>query len=115
MKMINLFNKKAQGMSIRTIIIAVLALVVLVVLIAVFANKLGLWGEQAEDVGDTEQFGFGTIGENIEGCDYTTESGDISTNKGTCRKKCILQEKKKSQPITGNKDRKCRVGLSCCD
>jgi len=36
--------KKAQGISINTIIIAAIALIVLVVLIAVFTGRISLWG-----------------------------------------------------------------------
>ena len=38
-------NKKAQGLSVNTIIIAAIALIVLVVLVAVFTGKLGDWGK----------------------------------------------------------------------
>lgn len=38
--------KKAQGLSITTIIVAAIALIVLVVLIAIFTGKLGVWGEK---------------------------------------------------------------------
>jgi len=36
-------NKKAQGISINTIIIAAIALIVLVVLVAIFTGELGKW------------------------------------------------------------------------
>lgn len=36
-------NKKGQGISINTIIIAIIALVVLVLLIAIFTGKMGQW------------------------------------------------------------------------
>jgi len=35
--------KKAQGLSLRTIIIAVIVLIVLVVLIVIFGSKIGSW------------------------------------------------------------------------
>ena len=41
--------KKAQGISINTIIIAAIALIVLVVLIAVFTGRIGIWGQQVDD------------------------------------------------------------------
>ncbi|MFC1742284.1 hypothetical protein ACFL3V_07150 [Nanoarchaeota archaeon] len=44
-----MMNKKAQGMSLRVIIIAVIALIVLVVLIMVFAGKLKFFGGQTSD------------------------------------------------------------------
>lgn len=37
--------KKAQGISINTIIIAAIALIVLVVLIAIFAGRMGIFGK----------------------------------------------------------------------
>ncbi|MBI2134985.1 hypothetical protein HYU09_03265 [Candidatus Woesearchaeota archaeon] len=38
-------NRKAQGLSINTIIIAAIALIVLVVLIAIFTGRLGLFSK----------------------------------------------------------------------
>ena len=37
-------TKKAQGISINTIIIAAIALIVLIILIAVFTGRMGWWG-----------------------------------------------------------------------
>ena len=45
------FNKKAQGISITTIIIAVLGLIVLIVLIMIFTGQLGKWGTNVEAQG----------------------------------------------------------------
>ena len=39
-------NKRAQGISVNTIIIAAIALIVLVVLIAIFTGYMGKWGGQ---------------------------------------------------------------------
>lgn len=38
-----MLNKKAQGISINTIIIAAIALIVLVVLITIFTGNMGQW------------------------------------------------------------------------
>ncbi len=38
--------KKAQEISITTIVVAAVALIVLVVLVAIFTGKLGVWGEK---------------------------------------------------------------------
>ncbi len=46
-------SKKAQGISINTIIIAAIALIVLVVLIAVFAGRMGIWGKDMDDAEKT--------------------------------------------------------------
>ena len=42
-------SKKAQGISINVIIVAVIALLVLVVLMAIFGGRMGLWGEGVTD------------------------------------------------------------------
>lgn len=44
--------KKAQGISITTIIVAAIALIVLIVLVAIFTGKLGTWGK---DVGEFQK------------------------------------------------------------
>lgn len=41
--------KKAQGISINTIIIAAIALIVLVVLIAIFTGRMGIFGKDLSD------------------------------------------------------------------
>lgn len=46
-------KKKAQGLSINVIIVAAIALIVLVVLVAIFTGKLGTFGEEVSDVGQT--------------------------------------------------------------
>ena len=38
-------NKKAQGISINTVIIAAIALIVLVVLVAIFTGRIGLFSK----------------------------------------------------------------------
>jgi len=49
-------NKKAQGISINTIIIAIIALVVLVLLIAIFTGKMGQW---VGGLSDSEERAYG--------------------------------------------------------
>ena len=44
-----MFNKKAQGISINVIIVAVIALLVLVVLMAIFGGQMGLWGQNLDE------------------------------------------------------------------
>ena len=46
--------KKAQGISINTIIIAAIALIVLIILIAVFTGRLGIWGRGMDDTSNPE-------------------------------------------------------------
>ncbi|MCK5283539.1 MAG: hypothetical protein KAK00_09115 [Nanoarchaeota archaeon] len=47
-------QKKAQGISINTIIIAVIALTVLIILIAVFTGRISLWGRGIDDIAKGE-------------------------------------------------------------
>lgn len=44
------FGKKAQGLSITTIIVAAIALIVLVVLIAIFTGRIGGFGAGVDSV-----------------------------------------------------------------
>ena len=41
--------KKAQGLSLKMVVIAVISLVVLIVLIAIFTGKIGIFGENLTD------------------------------------------------------------------
>ena len=68
--------KKAQGISVTTIIIAAIALIVLVVLIAIFTGRMGVWGQGL----DTTQEGKACTDTDVDGewrvkCYDGTESG----------------------------------------
>ena len=85
-------NKKAQGLSINTIIIAVIALVVLVVLIAVFTGRIGVFSKGVGDVtGDTTKTCVGELGGELITGDECPEgkvpisSSDSGGNKLCCK------------------------------
>ncbi len=46
--------KKAQGISINTIIIAAIALIVLVILIAIFTGRMGIFGQGLDNAQQVE-------------------------------------------------------------
>jgi len=83
-------HNKAQGLSLHTIIIAVLALIVLVVLVLIFAGKTRLTSEQTKNVSagyTTEKCVVpGTSREctiSCQGVDY----GRLNCKIGTCCEK----------------------------
>ena len=43
--------KKSQGLSLRTIVIAVIAIIVMLILISIFSNKISFFSENAMDCG----------------------------------------------------------------
>ena len=45
-------KKRAQGLSINTIIIAAIALIVLVVLVAIFTGRIGMFSSGITSIGD---------------------------------------------------------------
>ena len=47
-----IFNKKAQGLPLTTIIIAAVGLIVLVVLVAIFTGRIGGFGTAVQEAGD---------------------------------------------------------------
>ncbi len=100
-------NKRAQGLSIRTIIIAVLALIVLVVLTAIFIGKIEFFSDKTDEAGDTSVLGVGTLEQGDE-CVYKKGEGK---DEGTCQPKDEC-ENRKDQPLIGEK--KCKSGLVCC-
>jgi len=51
-----MFKKRAQGLSITTIIVAILALIVIVVIVAMLTGKFGLFGAGAERALSCESF-----------------------------------------------------------
>lgn len=65
--------KKAQGLPLNTIIIAILALIVLFVLIMIFTGKISFFGKQSTSCAsgicaNSPDCGDGLIGYQIEGC-----------------------------------------------
>jgi len=85
-----MFNKrKAQGLSITTIIVAVIALIVLVVLIAVFTGRFGIFSKGLGEIGDitkkcTEQ--GGSLEESCAiGEDEITSSDSIAESQKCCK------------------------------
>jgi len=44
-----MYNKKAQGLPLNVIIIAILVLIVLVVIIAIFAGKIGIFSREVAE------------------------------------------------------------------
>jgi hypothetical protein len=49
-----MMNKKGQGLSLTTIIVAALALIVLVVLVLIFTGRIALFEQGVSDSGDSE-------------------------------------------------------------
>ncbi len=45
-------SKKAQGISINTIIIAAIALIVLVILVMIFTGRMGIFGKDISAIGN---------------------------------------------------------------
>ena len=72
--MSHITSKKAQGISLETIIIAVISLVVLIVLYFIFTGKLNLWGSDVD--------------KNTKGGKCTDTTGPTNTGKGTWEYTC---------------------------
>ena len=51
-----MFTKKANQLSLNTIIVAIIALVVLVVMIAIFTGKVGFFSQSSNQATSCEQF-----------------------------------------------------------
>lgn len=47
-------NKKGQGLSLTTIIVAAIALIVLVVLVMIFTGRIGVFSQGVEKAGEAE-------------------------------------------------------------
>ncbi len=86
-------SKKAQGISVNTIIIAAIALVVLVVVIAIFTGYFSGFGGQVDDVTQTCS-------------EFTSPSGD----QGTWKEECGETER----AVLGAKDAPSHPGMKCC-
>ena len=90
-------NKRAQGISITTIIIAAVALIVLIVLIAIFTGKLNLF---SKGYGETTE----GVKENI--CTQSAAGAYCQIGDTPCSPK---QEDKSKSWID------CGTGIACCN
>ncbi len=68
--------KKAQGMSLNVIIIAVLALIVLVVLVVIFAGKAGQFSNSTGETGNQYAPTRCDIPGTLRYCAYSCDVGD---------------------------------------
>jgi hypothetical protein len=71
--------KKAQGLSMTTIVIAALALLVLVVLVLIFTGRLNLWGQGVDQAQGCVNFCNGLNQE------ARTDLMNDDSGKATCR------------------------------
>lgn len=126
-----MFNKrKAQGLSITTIIVAVIGLIVLVVIVAILTGKLGGFSEGLSKVGGCndlcKSLGYGGAGfvkhpelRDTEGnvCQCMTGGSDCETNFGG---KCETSTCPLGWDNTGAGDASCKededdiINWVCC-
>ena len=66
-----MLNKKAQGLSVTTIIVAIIGLIILVAIILMLTGELGAFGE-----GTSEASGCETVCKAIGKVKHTTETSD---------------------------------------
>ena len=68
-----MMNKKAQGLSVHTIILAVIGLIILVVIVLMLTGKLGDFGKGAESASESyiktcEELGGASLEDRETGC-----------------------------------------------
>ncbi len=96
-------HKKAQGISINTVIIAAIALIVLVVLIAVFTGRIGLFGQGLDNA---------VQGQYCENSKAPSETPDSAKMDGQWTAGACDPDYK---PVYGNfVDAKDNPGKTCC-
>jgi hypothetical protein len=85
-----MLNKKAQGLSVTTIIVAIIGLIILVAIILMITGKLGAFGEGASSVASCEN-SCKSIGWVISSQD--TSGGCVDATSGTLFKRKIISGK----------------------
>ena len=82
-------SRKAQGLSLNAIIIAVIVLVVLIIILGITTGYFGRWVPKFSNISDTSCKGQG--GEEKVSCNPTAEreiySAQVSSGKTCCAKK----------------------------
>ena len=92
--------KKAQGLSVTTIVIAAIALVVLVVLIAVFTGRMGIWGQNLDQAQKTQACESG----------FKVNNKEVPSVNGNWKSACDTESEK---AVYGNYA-DAKTGLLCC-
>ena len=82
-----MFKKRAQGLSITTIVVAILALIVIVVVIAMLTGRLGAFGTGLESLGDPTKTCLSQQGE-LKGECGDSEASIVSSDAIAKGKKC---------------------------
>lgn len=106
---IYMFKKRAQGLSITTVVVAIIALIVIVVIIAILTGRLGAFGAGLESLGNpTQTCGF-QKGVPKETCDEKTEVSIVSSDATAQGKKCckIPDSKSNNPPSDADCKKKC--------
>ena len=90
-----MFKKRAQGLSITTIIVAIIGLIILVVIIMMVTGKLGAFGKGTEEIGDIakkceDQEGNTNLMNPGLGCNPASHQIQSSDSIATGRKCCRL-------------------------
>jgi len=88
-----MYKKRAQGISITTVIVAVIALIVIVVVVAIFTGRLGIFSSGLESIGDPIKKCEGTSsqggqGGNLRDPCFSTEYSIVSSDAIAQGKKC---------------------------
>ena len=87
-------DKRAQGLSLSTIVIAAIALIVLIVLIAIFTGRLSLFGKNYDQTAETT-------------------ANKVCNSVGTCQKVCP-QGSTQVSPPQGTEWIDCGSNQVCC-
>jgi hypothetical protein len=102
--------KKAQGLSVTTIVVAVIALIVIVILISLFTGKFGAFGAGLKSIGDPTKICEGTTGQggHIRDACLGNEDSIVSSDATAKGKKCC-----KSTPTTPGSGSLGNLGNAC--
>lgn len=101
-------KRKAQGLSITTIIVAVIGLIILVVIIAILTGRMGIFSEGLEETSGSFTKTCGELSGELIDKDEGCGSGEIEiTSKDTLSgsgKKCCKSESSTTESTDGDKD-----------
>jgi hypothetical protein len=88
-----MLNKRGQGLSVTTIIVAIIGLIILVAIILMLTGKLGAFGEGAESVGNPLETCIAGQGGDLKELGVECDAGDVeivaSDSLGTGKKCCV--------------------------
>jgi len=111
-----MFRKRAQGISITTVVVAVIALIVIVVIVSILTGRVGQFSAGLESIGDPTKKCQGSVGNGgtLRTTCLSNENSIVSSDAIAEGKKCCKGTGSTAPPATCAKVNEDCITVRCC-